>query len=396
MKIIFFAHPSFLGQQSMPRYANMLATGMKERGHDTEIWSPAPQLHRLPIPPLLDKKWLGYVDQYVLFPYQVAQRIKILPRGTLFVFTDNALGPWVPLVADRMHIVHCHDFLAQLSALGQIPQNPVHWSGRKYQAFIRRGFAQVEHFICVSNKTKSDLLKIVSHPPRTAEVIYNGLNRTFKPLPPLECRKMIGMHLNRNVENGYIVHVGGNQWYKNRMGVIKIYHAWRQRYGSSLPLILIGQTPTDLIRQIRNNSLFRDDIHFITGADDAFIQAAYSGATCLLFPSHAEGFGWPIAEAMASGCPVITTGAAPMSEVGGDAAYYIPEQPLVTETMDQFFRETSNVLQHVVTLPLEDRQRSIHQGIINAERFTLGGMLDKVEEVYKTLMTQSTLSIKYT
>ena len=70
MKIILFTHPDFLGSQSMPRYANMLLRGMQERGHEVEVWSPKARFYKLPMKDSL-KKWLGYVDQYIVFPMEV-------------------------------------------------------------------------------------------------------------------------------------------------------------------------------------------------------------------------------------------------------------------------------------------------------------------------------------
>ena len=58
------------------------------------------------------------------------------------------------------------------------------------------------------------------------------------------------------------------------------------------------------------------------------LRALYSTATALLFPSFQEGFGWPIIEAQACGCPVITSNRTPMTEVGENAAIYInPDSP---------------------------------------------------------------------
>ena len=90
---------------------------------------------------------------------------------------------------------------------------------------------------------------------------------------------------------------------------------------------MIGEEPSNELTNLHQKSIFKEDIHFITNLSDKYINNAYSGAICLLFPSLDEGFGWPIIEAMASGCPVITTNRAPMNEIGGRAAFYINKKP---------------------------------------------------------------------
>ncbi|MEO6722051.1 MAG: hypothetical protein ABIN67_16920, partial [Ferruginibacter sp.] len=130
----------------MPRFASMLADGMKQRGHTVEIWSPRPFFFRMSLFGKL-RKWMGYLDQYLLFPLEVRLRLKKNKHQELYVFSDQALGPWVPLVSKYPHVIHCHDFLAQRSALGEIPENNSPWTGKRYQAYIRRGFRKGENFI---------------------------------------------------------------------------------------------------------------------------------------------------------------------------------------------------------------------------------------------------------
>src|SRR5688572_1117129 len=221
MNIVFFTHPDFLGHVSMPRFSGMLEEGMKKRGHKVTAWSPQPRFFHPALPGMM-KKWLGYIDQYVVFPIEVRARLKKSPKNTLFVFTDNALGPWVPLVRELPHIIHCHDFMAQESALGLIPENPTGWTGKQYQQMIYRGYCKGKNFICGSQNTRNLLHRFLlpSHPV-ISELVYNGLNQSFEPTDSRLARDVVGKESGLELASGYLLHIGGNQWYKNRVGVIE-------------------------------------------------------------------------------------------------------------------------------------------------------------------------------
>src|SRR5207302_10385446 len=76
---------------------------------------------------------------------------------------------------------------------------------------------------------------------------------------------------------------------------------------------------TDLWTQRRALGI-ADRIIEIVSAESELLEALYNCAHALLFPSRFEGFGWPIAEAQACGCPVLCRDAPPMSEIAGGAA----------------------------------------------------------------------------
>ncbi len=382
MKIIFFAHPDFIHSQSMPRYVRMLAAGMQERGHDVDVWQPVPLFYKFRIAGSL-KKWLGYIDQYFIFPIQTRRRMKRLPRDTMFVFTDHALGPWVPLVKNRPHIIHCHDFLAQRSALGEFKENRVSFSGKLYQALIRRGYRKGKNFISVSAQTRDDLHRfMVNHPP-VSEVVYNGMNQSFEKTEAGYAKKMLSEKTGLDLTEGYLLHVGGNQWYKNRVGVIAIYNALRQDKDFMLPLLLIGAAPSAELNNARDLSPFKEQIHFLTAIDDKWLRFAYRGATVFLFPSLAEGFGWPIAEAMASGCMVITTNEKPMTEVAGEAGCFITRKPVEETESQAWANESAAVVKRVLQFSLPERQAMIEKGLLNVERFAVAGALDRIEKIYE-------------
>lgn len=369
----------------MPRFTRMLADGMRDRGHSVEVWMPQPKYYNRSLPSSL-KKWMGYIDQFLVFPKEVKEQLKSCPSNTLFVFTDHALGPWVPLVRHRPHIIHCHDFLAQRSAMGQIEENHVSWTGRQYQALIRRGYSQGKCFISVSEETRKDLHRFLSSRPEISEVVYNGLNQKFSLMDPIEARKKLGNKIGVDLSSGYLLHVGGNQWYKNRIGVVESYNAYRARGGAELPLVLLGDAPDGVLLQAREKSLYKEDVFFLSGLEDQYVRLAYSGSLVFLFPSLAEGFGWPIAEAMASGCPVITTCEAPMTEVAGEAAFLVPPRPKDEIDAGKWAIGTSIVLDKVLSLSPDERIEVVEKGIINAERFDPNLALTRIESIYSSIL----------
>lgn len=366
----------------MPRFVKMLVDGMSGKGYTVEVWKPTARFFKLPAKRDSVKKWLGYIDQYLIFPIEIRKRIKKRRNDTLYVIADHALGPWVPSVAHKPHVIHCHDFLAQISALGQIDENKVGWTGKKYQEFIRKGYSKGKNFISVSEKTKADLSKFLPDAPINSYVVYNGLTQNFSVQNQIEARQKLTIYFKIDVTNGYLLHVGGNDWYKNRAGVIHIYNAWRSTTPHTLPLLLIGHEPSDDLGSLQASSLYKNDIHFLSGVEDGFVRLAYSGASVFIFPSLAEGFGWPIAEAMASGCPVITTDEAPMTEVTGNAGFLISRMPYNVLEVNDWALTASEMVNKVMQLTNDEREQVIDRGVTIAQRFNPQSTINQIEEIY--------------
>jgi glycosyltransferase involved in cell wall biosynthesis len=100
--------------------------------------------------------------------------------------------------------------------------------------------------------------------------------------------------------------------------------------------------------------------------------AIYSAAQALIFPSFYEGFGWPIIEAQACGCPVFTSNRAPMTEVGGTAAIYF--DPLDEEKAAE-----------CVAKNLRDTKMIVESGFDNIQRFYFSCFKGKYESVYQSV-----------
>jgi glycosyltransferase involved in cell wall biosynthesis len=149
---------------------------------------------------------------------------------------------------------------------------------------------------------------------------------------------------------------------------------------------MIGKSATPELNKRKELSEYARDIYFLNDIEDEQLQQAYSGARLLLFPSLAEGFGWPIAEAMASGCPVVTTNEAPMTEVAGGAAFLIRCRPKAIEEVVAWAEEAGKIVDQVVNLSPVALEAVIKAGIINSKRFETDTALDKIENNYETIL----------
>lgn len=386
MKLILFCHPQFMRSQSMPRFAGMLRRAYEERGIQVETWAPQARFRRL-IARGPAAKWAGYLDQYLLFPQFVRNRLKHVGSDTLFVFCDQAMGPWIPLVANRPHVVHAHDMLALRSALGDIPENPTSWTGRVYQRYIRRGIRRARHFISISNKTREDLHRFADVRPVTSEVVHNGLNFPYSRMSATEASATLAAAGLPAEERGMLLHVGGAQWYKNLRGVIALYSRYVEQHDSPLALWCISPQPKPEIRALIGAIPAKGKVLFCGDIDNRVLQAAYSHARALLFPSLAEGFGWPLIEAAACGCAALTTDEPPMNEIGGPRAVYLPRLHW-DENLHAWASRAAQALDVLLAKIAAEGAEEAEQAAQWARRFDGARTIDRYLEIYRAIINR--------
>jgi len=370
-------------QQSMQLFAELLARELPQCDATArvEIVRPEPFFGRLKPSAEGLGKWLGYLDKFVLFPWRLRRKIAALKRsGASFVvhLCDHSSAPYSRYLQDVPHVVTCHDMFAIRSALGEVPANLPGWSGRLYQSLILRGLKATGHAVCVSEQTRDEFLRVAAFPAERATLIPMGLNRPFWSTPLPERRACLEKLLGDSATR-YLLHVGGNQWYKNRMGVLQIYAALRKTNAVMPKLVLAGKPLCHEMRAFLewHRDLARD-VYVLTDVADDELRALYSGAELLLFPSLAEGFGWPVIEAQACGCRVVTSDRAPLTEHGSDAAVYVdPDYP----------KAAAVIVRSVLEETAPQREARIRRGLQNAERFSAAQMIRSYLATYRTLIS---------
>ena len=338
MNILLIGNLAEDRQESMQRFTALLRDGLQARGHTVTVLAPTLRLARLGpkyryggLP-----KYLGYFDKFVLFPRRLRRFIRH-HRPDVVHITDHANAVYASAIEGVPVVATCHDLLQIRASLGEVPQQSVGYAGRKYQAWIRRALGGLPLVACVSHQTRADLLRLTSLPPHHAVVIPNALNYAYAPMPAavaqsqlvnLSARHRLDPTVLDSTGRGFLLHVGGDQWYKNREGLLAIYSRLQSLLSPAPRLVLVGPPLGGTSSSQSSLEGESAGIIFLHGVTNPELAALYNLAKALVFPSWEEGFGWPIAEAQACGCPVFATNRAPMTEVGGDSSvYFDPQNP---------------------------------------------------------------------
>lgn len=193
---------------------------------------------------------------------------------------------------------------------------------------LRTGVRNADLIVTVSEASKADICRHLDVAPEKVEVTYQCSDMT--PLAAYERDALPRILFRFGLEVGrYALFVGAIEPKKNIRRLIDAFLA----VDSSMPLAIVGKNAWMWEREIGDLSARYSEaqlqrIRFLGYTPRSDLRCLYAGASFLAFPSLYEGFGLPPLEAMASGCPVLTSHVASLPEVCGKAALYVdPNDP---------------------------------------------------------------------
>jgi glycosyltransferase involved in cell wall biosynthesis len=303
----------------MLRYGRLVARGLSRAGIRWRLIAPAVVLRRGPCARGPLAKWLGALDKFLLFPLRLIWALH-RPGGqrpALVHLLDQGNGVYLPLLRGLPHLVTIHDLIAVRAGTGGATRQPDPRTSL-YQRLNRAALARAGAVVCVSEATRRDALGVLALAERSTGVLANPLEPRFltparAPLARLPRR--------------YWLHVGSGAWYKNRAAVLRIHARLLAQppvgEGLPYPLVLIGEPLQSAEIRLLGDLGSHDRVLQAGRLSDRELRAAYRFAEGLIFPSLEEGFGWPVLEALAQGCPVYVSAIAPLLEVGGEAVVAI-------------------------------------------------------------------------
>ncbi|MDQ3198747.1 MAG: glycosyltransferase family 4 protein [Verrucomicrobiota bacterium] len=362
-------------QQSMQRFAMMMLRGLSAAGVPAELIQPQPLLGRITFAGAFATKWLGYLDKFLFFPGQLKR--KLAAGAALVHICDHSNAMYSGRVENRPVVVTCHDLLAVRGALGEATDCPASPTGKYLQRWIVSGLRKANAVACASPATLRDAQRIVGERAEGPELslIWHGINHPYQKQKPESARTLLARVDGLDLDRPFALHVGSNLRMKNREGVLRIFALTKDQWNGQL--VFAGQKLTSELRSLGERLGILDRVVEVEGPDNEFLEALYSSALVLLYPSRFEGFGWPIIEAQTCGCPVICSDREPMSDVGGEAA--------LTSKVDDEPAMARSLLR--LTDPVERASWS-EKSLRNADRFRAEAMIAQYIELYRSLGAQ--------
>jgi glycosyltransferase involved in cell wall biosynthesis len=284
----------------------------------------------------------------------------------------------LPTLLSQPSVVTIHDVIAFTHPLFCTPG-----SARVQKELIPRSVKSARRIIVPSLASKEELLRnIKGSTPEKIDVIPWGVSEHFKPpmtSRPLTEAGLVEARLKLNLPEQYVLFVGNLEPKKNLTHLIRAFIAAKLNKKLPHKLVLAGQKGwgmQGLERDIRN--LGATDSVFFTGyVPQALLPSIYNLADVFVMPSLIEGFGMPVLEAMACGCPVIISPDAALQEVCGSAARvatYDSQKPLLP------LREA---IEDILTAKESERQSMIQRGLERAKIFTWERTARLTRETYE-------------
>lgn len=273
----------------------------------------------------------------------------------------------LPICFLSPYIVTIHDIIYFLYA-DQCPSRIAHSYARWMLSYATK---HAKAILTDSEHSKQDLQHYFRLPAEKIRVIFPAADERAFPGEPNPA--ILAQY---NIVQPYILYVGKHHAYKNVMTLMRAYMAQYEIY-QNFQLVIAGK------RDPRQKALYNTAAQFDSGkrilftdfVPDGELFDLYRGARLFVFPSRYEGFGLPPLEAMACGVPVISSHAASLPEVVGDAAIQVAPDDVLALADAMRSVLTDEALWHTLK----------HKGLTRVQQFSWETAARQILTVYKNV-----------
>ena len=242
---------------------------------------------------------------------------------------------------------------------------------RSRSAIYRPSVEKAERIIVPSSYTYDTLIEKYEIPVEKISLLPVGISASLRRAPSEDIERVVSKY---NLPQNYIFYPANPWLHKNHAVLMATLRIYREKYDTELQLVLTGR--------IKNTVSISKYMAVAAGADKQIFDlgfipledmpALYSGASLMIFPSLFEGFGIPLLEAMACGCPIAAANATSIPEVVWDAArLFDPMQPV----------EIAEAIHDVLSNP-DFAKDLIKRGLRRVKLFYWSKIIQNLERIY--------------
>ena len=284
-----------------------------------------------------------------------------LPRLDVFHASNWAIPP---TQAKLITTIHDLTFL-------KYPQAHPSGAVATHQRHLRRARKKADLIITDSQATKTDLIKQGIKPDKI-RVVYLAPANIFKPCR--DKKKLKHLKAKYQLKQDYLLSVGTQEPRKNLKRLIKAYSQLPNKTKTKFNLVIVGKFGWGEAAQPVPG------VKLLGFVPDEDLAGLYSAAKVLVYTSIYEGFGLPVLEAMACGCPVITSNISSLPELGGKAALYL--NPLKTNDITQ-------TIKTFLTLSPARRRQLARASLTQARQFTWKKTAQQTLKLYQEVASDN-------
>ncbi|GMU94365.1 MAG: glycosyl transferase [Candidatus Hydrogenedentota bacterium] len=249
------------------------------------------------------------------------------------------------------------------------------------------GFARESDAVLAdSESTRKDIIELLEVPGERVHAVHLAADERFRPVRLSEARREVREAF--GIDGPYVLFVGTVEIRKNIAGLVEAFDRIKREVphrlvvagalGWNIERDLMGRllaSRATIVEPAAGQSLGPDRLVYLEYVSDDHLPALYGAADAFVFPSFYEGFGLPVLEAMACGCPVITSTNSSLPEVGGDAAEYCEANDV---------ESIANVMRHVLdNRALRDQMSQ--RGLARAAAFSWRATAEQTLAVYRSV-----------
>lgn len=183
---------------------------------------------------------------------------------------------------------------------------------RKVLYLKSQAFKRADHIVCISRTTKEDLVHYYDIPDKKISIGLLAYNEHFRIVESAQ--------INCRVDVPFILYIGGRSMYKGFSDLINAYSQWK--FCHDVLLIVVGDEWTKQEAALLSKLGIEGRVLLFGNINDQQLCDLYNQAKAFIYPSHYEGFGIPLLEAMACGCPLIASDISSTREVAGTIPFY--------------------------------------------------------------------------